>query len=41
MLFCLLSRLLHVPPAVAGTLVVLVAFTARIPRTATIFRPER
>ncbi|HEX2461494.1 MAG TPA: hypothetical protein VHJ58_15225, partial [Vicinamibacterales bacterium] len=30
MLFCLLSRLLHVPPAVAGILVVLVAFTARI-----------
>ncbi len=29
-LFCLLSRLLHVPPAVAGTLVVLVAFTARL-----------
>ena len=29
-LFCLLSRLLHVPPAVAGTFVVLVAFTARI-----------
>ena len=29
-LFCLLSRLLHVPPAVAGTLVVFVAFTARI-----------
>ena len=29
-LFCILSRLLHVPPAVAGTLVVLVAFTARI-----------
>ncbi len=29
-LFCLLSRLLRVPPAVAGTLVVLVAFTARI-----------
>jgi uncharacterized membrane protein YeiH len=29
-LFCLLSRLLHVRPATAGTLVVLVAFTARI-----------
>ena len=29
-LFCILSRLLHVPPAVAGTLVVFVAFTARI-----------
>ena len=29
-LFCLLSRLLRVPPAVAGTLVVLVAFTARL-----------
>jgi uncharacterized membrane protein YeiH len=29
-LFCLLSRLLHVPLAVAGILVVLVAFTARI-----------
>jgi len=29
-LFCLLSRFLRVPPAVAGTLVVLVAFTARI-----------
>jgi uncharacterized membrane protein YeiH len=29
-LFCVLSRVLHVPPAVAGTLVVLVAFTARI-----------
>ena len=29
-LFCFLSRLLHVSPAVAGTLVVLVAFTARI-----------
>ena len=29
-LFCLLSRVLHVPPAVAGVLVVLVAFTARI-----------
>ena len=29
-LFCLLSRLLHVPSAVGGTLVVLVAFTARI-----------
>ena len=29
-LFCLLSRLLRVAPAVAGTLVVLVAFTARI-----------
>jgi uncharacterized membrane protein YeiH len=29
-LFCLLSRLWHVPPAVAGTLVVLVAFTARL-----------
>ena len=29
-LFCFLSRSLHVPAAVAGTLVVLVAFTARI-----------
>jgi uncharacterized membrane protein YeiH len=29
-LFCLLSRFLHVPPVVAGTIVVLVAFTARI-----------
>jgi uncharacterized membrane protein YeiH len=29
-LFCLLSRLLHVPPAIAGILVVLVAFTARL-----------
>ena len=29
-LFCLLSRLLHVPPAVGGTFVILVAFTVRI-----------